>query len=96
MLTFYECQLRLPTQVVVAASHPLLQTGLAACTNWTPTDDFSQLKWWGGHVGPGNGLGGVDAICKEKDQLQHSTPTKPACSLRYCVRGCMYVDTSQF
>jgi hypothetical protein len=85
MLTFDECQLRLPTQVVAAVPHPLLQTGLAACTNWTPTDDFSQLKWRGGHVGPGNGLGESMPSAKKKI-ICNSTPTKPALSYILCVR----------
>lgn len=61
---------------VVAVSHPLplLQTGLAARTKWTPVADYSQL---GGEVGTqaqGNELGGVCTICKEKDQqLQRNT-----------------------
>lgn len=63
---------------------PLLQIGLAACSNWTPVDDFSQL---GGEVGTQAqemDSGEFVPSAKKKISSCNKTPTKPAlCHIHY-------------
>lgn len=86
ILTFYECQLRLPTHFVVAFPHPL-STPLAASTNWTLVDDFSQL---GGEVETqAQEMDSGEFVPSAKKKTSSCNKTPQTCSLLHCV--CVYV-----